>query len=96
MGRSKLDLAIERESERLNDAQREIVKSQYSVYKRNRLRISEITEKLAAMDVIQPLSRDTARSRHEERASLNYELNQLSTANSRISSELFTMIGGNE
>lgn len=87
--KSKLEQAVERQAENLNDAQRELVMSQLSVYKKNLSRLSRIESELAAVNAVQPTTREEVRAKQAQRASLTYEHGQLTTSNSRIAAELF-------
>lgn len=86
--KSKLEKAVEGRVGNMNEAQKELVLSQLSVYKRNRTRMADITVRLKAMDSVS-LTRDEI----AERSALSYEFNQIATANSRISAELFSQLG---
>ena len=90
--KSKLELAIESHASQLGDAQRELVMSQFSVYKSNKARLSEIGEQLRAVDSMRATTLDEVRLKQANRASLSYEHNQLSTSNSQIAAELFKFL----
>jgi len=93
LAKSKLEQAVEARAGALNDAQRELVLSQFSTYKRNKARMAEIESKLKMLDSKDTVTRDELRMKQAERSTLTYELNQLATANSRISAELFEQLG---
>ena len=90
--KSKLEQAVEQRAASLDDAQREIVLSQLSVYKHNRQRISDIKDRLVAIDAAGASTLEEGRFKQTQRASLAYEKNQLETANSQIASDLFGMM----
>jgi len=90
--KSKLELAVERHVCQLGEAQRELVMSQFSTYKQNRSRLADIYERLKSIDSIQAVTLDEVRYKQAQRASLSYEHNQLSTANSKIAAELFKFL----
>lgn len=87
--KSKLEQAVEEYAARLNDAQREIVKSQLSEYKRNSARLARIDDEIRAVNARPTVTREEVRTKQAERSALSYEYNQLATANSRIAGELF-------
>lgn len=90
--KSKLETAVEKHAGRLNDARRELVLSQFSVYKRNRARILQIEETLGLMDA-QPVSGpDGARVHLAQRTALASERNGLVEANNAIASSLFSQL----
>lgn len=87
--KSKLEQAIEAQTSTMNDAQRELVRSQLSVYKRNNARLSQIESELAALNARPTATLDEVRLKQSQRMTLTYEHNQLTTANSSIAAELF-------
>lgn len=91
--KSKLEAAIEAHASSLNDAQGEIVRSQFSVYKANNARMDELSSQLAAINSGHAATREEVRAKQADRASVSYEYNQLATANSRIAAELFDLLG---
>ena len=90
--KTKLVQAVEKQAEKLNDAQKELVKAQLSTYKRNSDRLAQIESQLRSMDVGTAASRDEAGYRQSQRASLAYEHSQLLTANSKIAADLFDFL----
>lgn len=92
--KSKLEQAVEKQASSLNDAQRELVMSQFSVYKRNKARLAEIDAKLSLMGSKAISNIDELRFSQTQRSSLAYEKNQLETANSQIATELFNYLEG--
>ena len=92
MAKSKLEQAIERQSDGLNDAQRELVRSQFSVYKRNGTRMAAIKDQQTAADAMPAATLDEVRAKQAARSTLSYEYNQLATANSRIAADLFELL----
>ena len=90
--KSKLEQAVEKQIENLNDAQREIVKSQFAVFKKNRERLASIDAKLDAINARPASSVEEVRRKQSERSTLAYEHNQLSIANSKIAAELFNFL----
>ena len=89
--KSKLEQAVERQASKLNDAQRELLLSQFSVYKRNNARISEIEDALGFKGVRFGDGRETA-AFLAQRAALATERSQLVSANNEIASRLFTQL----
>ena len=92
--KSKLEQAVEKQASNLNDAQRELVMSQFSVYKKNKARLAEIDSKLSIMGTKAISSVDELRFSQAQRSSLAYEKNQLETSNCQIASELFNYLEG--
>lgn len=90
--KSKLEQAVEKRAEELNDAQREIVKSQLSVYRRNCAMLAKAESELNAWNAMPTTTREEVRIKQSQRATLSHEINQLSTANSRIAAELFELV----
>lgn len=91
--KTKLEQAIEERASTLNDAQRELVMSQFSTYKRNRARMAEIDSQLKILNSMHTATREEVRMKQAERSTLSYEHNQLATANSKIAAELFDQLG---
>lgn len=87
--KSKLEQAVEKQAETLNEAQRRIVSDQLSIYKKNKDRITWIEARLKAVNARPAASLEEVRSKQAERSTLTYEHTQLSIANSKIASELF-------
>lgn len=94
--KSKLEQAVDSRAENLNDAQREIVLSQFSIYKSNKQRINEIDSQMAMLEPHNAHSVNEVQFRQSQRTALAYERNQLATANSRIATELFTLLSGDD
>ena len=94
MTKSKLEQAVERQAACLSDAQRELVMSQFSTYKRNRARMSQIEERMKALDAGRASGAEDARLRQSERASLSYEHGQLAATNNGIAAKLFVQLDG--
>lgn len=92
MTKSKLEQAVEKQAEKLNDAQRELVRSQLSVYKRNNARLAQVESELNAWNARQAVTTEEVRLKQSQRATLSHEINQLSTANSKIAAELFEFL----
>jgi len=90
--KSKLEAAVEKQIEGLNDAQRELVKSQLSAYRRNDARLADIESELRAVNSSQAVTREAVRLKQSQRMALTYEHNQLTTANSKLASDLFTFL----
>ena len=91
--KSKLEQAVEAHAASLNEAQSEIILSQLSVYKQNKARISEIRDMLDAVNAHPTATLEELRIKQSQRTTLSYELNQIATANSRIASDLFDLLG---
>jgi len=87
--KSKLEQAVEARASSLNEAQRELVMSQLAVYKKNIARLTFIESEIDTINSIPTASREEVRSKQAYRASLSYEHNQLTTANSKIAADLF-------
>ena len=89
--RSKLEQAVKERASELNDAQREIVKSQLSDLKRNKARIAEIE---AVLGVQKPGSQDDEKAKIQiaSRMALISERNQLVSTNNEISESLFNQL----
>lgn len=94
--KSKLEQAVEQQASNLNDAQRELVMSQFSAYKSNRSRIIQIEETLRLMDVQPVAGPDGTRIHLAQRMALSNERNQLVETNSTIASKLFSQLGDKE
>ena len=92
MAKSKLEQAVERRAGDLNDAQRELVMSQLSTYKRNSTRLSQIESELDSLNAMTATTREEVRVKQAQRASLSYEHNQIATANSKIATDLFGLM----
>lgn len=90
--KSKLEQAVESNAANLNAAQRELVMSQFSVYKQNAARIAQISMQLETLNTEQATTLQEVREKQSARASLAYEHGQLSTANSKIATELFGLL----
>jgi hypothetical protein len=90
--KSKLEQAVEQKAADLNDAQRELVKSQLSAYKVIVARLSQIKSQLDAVNARSVTTREEVRDKQAYRASLTYEQAQLSTASARIAAELFVCL----
>ena len=80
--KSKLEQAVEKKASSLNDAQKELVLSQFSVYKRNKARIAEIEDVL----------RISSCTPSTDRSNLATERNQLTIANNEIAAKLFQQL----
>jgi hypothetical protein len=94
--KSKLEQAVENQIANLNDAQRELVLSQFSIYKQNKAAIAEIDSKLPLLEPKYAHSIDEVKMQQTQRMSLTYERNQLATANSKIATELFALLSGGD
>lgn len=92
--KSKLEQAVEKQASSLNDAQREIVLAQFSTYKRNKVRISQIEDTLSLVNMQPALMPEKAQVLLAQRASLVSERSQLVEANNEIAASLFTQLGG--
>lgn len=90
MSKSKLEAAIARQAAKLDEAQRELVMSQYSTYKWNKSRMTQIEQQLHLMDV-RPGAEDMKTQVYIRKA-LTSERNQLATANNSIASKLFMQL----
>lgn len=90
--KSKLEQAVERQANNLNEAQKELVMSQFSVYKRNKARLAEIDATMAVMGSKAVSNVEELRFSQAQRSALAYEKNQLETSNSQIATELFNYL----
>lgn len=90
--KTNLEQAIRKQANNLNDAQREIVLSQFGVFKQNKERLSEIKSQLAMLGKKPPATLDEVKFIQSQRAALVYEQNQLTTANNQIASSLFEQL----
>lgn len=86
--KTKLELAVERHASALNDAQRELVMTQLSTYRRNLARLSQLESELAALDAKQAVDREGVRVKQAQRAVIASEHSQLAQANSRIAVDI--------
>lgn len=93
--KTKLEQAIEKQALSLDDAQRELVLSQFSTYKWNKNRMRDIEDIFRMMDS-RPVPTDPKAMKSEViyRKSLTSERNQLATANNSIASKLFMQLRG--
>lgn len=91
--KSKLEVAVEKQAKNLDDAQRELVLSQFSTYKWNKNRMQQIEGQLRLMDM-RPPSDDPkiAKIELQRRKALTSERGQLTTANNSIASKLFMQL----
>lgn len=87
--KSKLEQAVEECSAGMNDAQREIVKSQLSEYRRNSARLERIDDELKAVNARATVTLEELRAKQAERSALSYEYHQLATANAEIADKLY-------
>ena len=93
--KSKLEQAVETQAANLNDAQREIVRSQFREYKRNRARITEIDDELRSAQMRSKSGADPKALVARNMALAN-ERTQLVTANNDIAAKLFDQLGSKE
>jgi len=94
--KTKLEQAVEQRAASMNEAQRAIVLAQLAEYRKNKSRLAEIADKISALNSKPATTRDEVRLKQSERSALAYEHGQLSTANSRISADLFGILGDEE
>lgn len=94
--KSKLEQAVERQASALNDAQKELVLSQFAVYKRNKSRIDQIDETLRMMDLQPVQGPDGTKVHLAQRMTLATERSQLADTNNNIASKLFSQLGGDK
>jgi len=90
--KSKLDKAVDEAIEGLNEAQKELVRSQLSVYKQNKARMAALKDQQAAVDAMTAPTFEELRAKQAQRSTLSYEYNQLATANSRIAADIFEFL----
>ncbi len=91
--KSKLEQAVEKQASCLNDAQRHLVMSQFSDYKENKARISEIDDRIEMMDVQVLANPELEKLKLAQRSTLVSERNQLKEANAAIAAKLFPQLG---
>ena len=91
--KSKLEQAVEKQASCLNDAQRHLVMSQFSDYKANKARISEIDDRIEMMDVQVLANPELEKLKLAQRSTLVSERNQLKEANAAIAAKLFPQLG---
>lgn len=94
--KSKLEQAVEKQAEGLNDVQRRLVMSQFSDFKRNKARIAEIDDKVGALDVQMLANPEQEKLRLAQRATLVSERSHLVEANNGIAANLFDQLGEKE
>ena len=90
--KSKLEQAVDKRAAMLGDAQRELVLSQFSVYKQNKQRLADIKDRMVSIDSVGTATLEEVRFKQAQRASLAYEKNQIETANSKIAADLFELL----
>lgn len=91
--KSKLEQAVEKQASCLNNAQRHLVMSQFSDYKDNKARISEIDDRLGMMDVQILANPEQEKLKLAQRSNLISERSQLKEANASIAAKLFAQLG---
>ena len=87
--KTKLELAVEKHVSNFNDAQKELVMTQLSTYRRNMARLAQIESELVALDSMPAVNREEVRYKQAQRMTISHEHSQLATANSKIAAELF-------
>ena len=90
--KSKLERAVEAHASTLNDARRELVLSQLSVYKANNARMAGLKSDMERADSRPAATLDEVRAKQATRSALAYEYNQLATTNSKLASDLFKFL----
>jgi len=90
--KSKLEQAVEKQASDLNEAQKELVKSQFSEFKRNKARIMQIDDILESPVAAQESDGDKAKLQIAKRMALTSERSQLVTTNNEIASTLFNQL----
>lgn len=93
--KSKLERAVERQAATLNDAQKELILSQFAIYKRSKARIADVENKIAVIDMQKSLVPEKAKMQLAQRASLVSERSLLVEGNNEIAAKLFEQLGGN-
>ena len=94
--KSKLEQAVEKQVECLNDVQKHLVMSQFSDFKRNKARIAEIDDKVGMTDVQMLANPEQEKLRLAQRATLVSERNQLVETNNGIAANLFAQLSEKE
>ena len=87
--KSKLERAVEERAKTLNDAQRELLLSQFRTYKDNKARIVALENRIGVLDVQNLANPDKEKLRLAERSSLVMEKSQLTEVNDGIAANLF-------
>jgi len=93
--KSKLEQAVESRASDLNDAQKELVKSQLSDFKKNKARIMEIEDLLGAARS-PAANHEKAKIQIANRMALASERSQLISSNNEIAESLFNQLGDKE
>ena len=94
--KSKLEQAVERQAENLNDVQRRLVMSQFSDFKRNKARMAEIDDRVGMMDVQMLANPEQEKLRLAQRQNLIDERGHLAEANVKIAANLFAQLSEKE
>lgn len=87
--KSKLERAVEERAKSLNDAQRELLLSQFKTYKENKARIGLLENRIGVLDVQNLANPEKEKLRLAERAALVSERSQLTEVNDGIAANLF-------
>ena len=90
--KSKLEQAVEKQASDLNEAQKELVKSQFSEYKKNKDRIMQIDDLLGVPVVAQSPDSEKAKIQIANRMALTSERSQLVSTNNELASTLFNQL----
>ena len=90
--RSKLEQAVEKKATDLNEAQQELVRSQFTEYKKNKARISQIEDLLGTAHIANTSDPEQAKVHIANRMALASERSQLVTTNNEIASTLFDQL----
>lgn len=90
--KTKFDQTIEQQLSKLNNAQREVAQAQFSIYKKNRSRISDIDTELEAIRATSAQTMDAFKYKQTKITTLAYERGQLAMANSKIAADLFDFL----
>ncbi len=93
--KSKLERAVEKQAATLNEAQKELILAQFSIYKRGKAKIAEVENKIAVIDMQKSLVPEKAKMQLAQRASLVSERSLLVEANNEIAAKLFEQLGNN-
>ena len=92
--KTKLEQAVEKQADQLDEAQRELVLSQFDTYKWNKNRMRQIESELGLLESRVPMEPKEFKMYIARRKSLTVERNQLATSNNSISSKLFMQLRG--
>ena len=94
--KSKLEQAVETQIEGMNDAQRELMKSQLSNYRKSKSLMAKIEDEISVLNAKPTATREDLRLKQTVRAAMTHEYSQLSIASNEIASTLFDKLEDKE